>query len=925
MPRLLVEKGFEKGKVITFGGAQSILIGRELSANLCLSDPLASRQHAKLERRGADFFLVDLNSRNGTMLNGRPIHEHILHIGDCIQIGETMISFLADEVDGKRDALVGQTIKGYRIIERVGRGGMGTVYKAEQLSLRRTVALKILSPELVKDKSFIHLFIQEARAAAQLNHPNIVQVYDTDHEGDTFYFSMEFVPHGSVQDLLARDKFLSPGRAVSILTHAARGLEYAERKKIVHRDIKPDNLFIGEDGVVKIGDLGLARSVTEQPLVGKEGTIFGTPHFIAPEQALGKQVDHRADIYALGATAYRMLAGTTPYSGTTIREIILKKIKEPPPPLKSLAPAVPDSLARLVERMMNKNPEERPQSATDLLGELEKISFELAVGGTSKYGAPLGLSTEPREKPRRLLLGLTAAVLLVLAGSGFALWKFVFNRDPKPSQDDAPPIAERQLLQERYSPPADLKYLEKLAEKNFEDARKADAAMPHDDLEALDRIIFLYEKVVNESPGTVLTGVVEQRISQLRQARREIEARRALGAVQTRIAAFITRFTTSFDLGDYEQLHADLKTIQREFEGTEAADAIAPKELAKLEAWKAEVDRLKPAFDGMCAAVNQLVQGGDYRQAIISFLEFFAANKGSVFSASAEEMGKKLTLEGERYFNEIAERARALREQKKFDDAIILLEKTLRQLSLEGASDKELWEIGLNRFRLQPLVKRLEFELAETKKMRDWVIALAEKERHEQERKIVTEAEERVRGVLKFYNFAESELILRQALHELTIAEFRTRLERRAECLARANAIRTALINRINKVGGELRDASIDVGTLGKGTVVGAIETEKERHLRIKVSIEGGGYATISREWHIDSLQPSAIFFLIRQGWVLTTEEMINLGALAVEMSLFDAGLKTRAKAILEEARKRARKEKDKDLLAAIEILLERL
>ncbi len=926
MPRLLVEKGFEKGKILAFPGTQSILIGREPTATLCISDPLASRQHAKLERRGAEFFVIDLNSRNGTALNGRPIQEQTLRIGDCIRIGETIISFLADEVDGKKDALVGQMIKGYRIIERVGRGGMGTVYKAEQLSLRRIVALKLLTQELVKDRSFIQLFIQEARAAAQLNHPNIVQVYDIDRDGDTFYFSMEYVPNGSVQDILAREKFLSPRTAVPILIHAARGLEYAERKKIVHRDIKPDNLFIGEDGIVKIGDLGLARSVTEQPAESREGTIFGTPHFIAPEQALGKQVDHRADIYALGASAYRMLAGTTPYAGTTIREIILKKMKEPPPPLKSLTPSVPDNLVKLIECMMSKNPDDRPQSATALLDELGKISSELVGSGTSKYGAPIALSTAALQRPARkgLVLSIVAAILIMMGAGGFAIWKFVLSNKSKPPEDNGHPVVTPQPPDQPGPQPLDSKYLEKLAEKNLEDAGKAEVVMSRDDPGAVDNVISLYEKVIQESPGTVLTGMVEQRIAELKQARRDIAARMALDAVKARIAAFTAKFGRTLNMSDYDQLRRDLEAIRREFQGTKTADTAVQKELDSLGAWKVEIDKLKPAFDRMRATVNQSVEQGDYRQAIISFMAFHAVHSDGVFAPTLQEMGDKIGQEFTRYFGGMSDQVRTLRDQKKFDDALALLEKAIGQLGLEGAPDKKLWEIAMDKFSIHPLIRRLEFELQETKRAKEWVEATAKIDKDKLEKKISSEAEETVKLVLKSYDFAKGELVLRNALHDLTLEEFRAPLDRHAECLARAAAVRLAFVNRANRKDG-LKEATIDLGRLGKGTIIGAIETEKERGLKIKVTIEGGGEATMVREWHIDALQPSAIFFLIRQGWDLTTEEMVNLGALGVEMSAFDSSLKPKVRAVLEEARKRAKAEKNEALPPVIDMLLKRL
>jgi hypothetical protein len=312
---------------------------------------------------------------------------------------------------GADDPLIGKIIGGYKLLEVVGRGGMGVVYKAVQLSLQREVALKVLARKLSTDKNFRDLFINEARAAAQLVHPNVVQVYDAGSEGDVTYFSMEYIGQGSVEEILARDKQLAWEEAILMVLEAAHGLEYAEGKGIVHRDIKPDNLMLNDDGRIKIADLGLAKRGEGGPDQG----IIGTPHFIPPEQALGKNVDTRADIYSLGCTFFRMITGTTVFNGKTAKEIVLKHIKEPAPAASSLNSSVPDELDAVIAKMLAKDPDKRFDSATDLIHSLESVCAHHGIKGSI------------------IKKGVTKMVLvplfLLLIGAGYAVYHFAM-KDP---------------------------------------------------------------------------------------------------------------------------------------------------------------------------------------------------------------------------------------------------------------------------------------------------------------------------------------------------------------------------------------------------------------------------------------------------------------------------------------------------------------
>lgn len=231
MPKLLVEKGPNKGQALALGDLSLCVIGREPGCQFVLNDSNVSRKHCELVKTFDVWKLRDLGSRNGTHLNGKRVEgEREIAIGDRIQTGEILISFLDDREEKDRGGLIGQRLGGYRIQERLGRGGMGTVYKANQIALNREIALKVLSPDLVNDGVFRSLFIAEARSAASLNHGNIVQVHDVGIENGLHFFSMEFMPNGSVQDLLQREGRLPPARALRIAMDAAAGLAYAERK-----------------------------------------------------------------------------------------------------------------------------------------------------------------------------------------------------------------------------------------------------------------------------------------------------------------------------------------------------------------------------------------------------------------------------------------------------------------------------------------------------------------------------------------------------------------------------------------------------------------------------------------------------------------------------------------------------------------------
>jgi len=413
---LKVTEGPDKGRQVRLETGRTYVIGCDEGSHVVLSDPMVLKGHCSVEVGETVCIVRNRTASAGTYVGDKKISQAKLGHNSSFRVGDTKLTLIGARVPRRRatrgpDPLLGKILGGYKLNEVVGEGGMGKVYRATQLSLHRDVALKVLKDELAKDETFRELFIHEARAAAQLIHPNVVQVFDGGTEGDVVFFSMEFIGQGSVEEVLARETRIPWEQAILMVLEAAHGLEFAEGKQIVHRDIKPDNLMINDDGQVKIADLGLAKR--------GEGTrkkgIIGTPHFIPPEQALGKEVDNRADIYSLGATFFRMITGRTPFSGQTAKEIVLKHIKEPPPAASSFDDSVPDEIDAVISKMLAKEPDRRYQTARELIVALETVCADHGIKG----------SIIRRGVGKRVLIPL----ILLLLGAGYAVYHFAM-KDP---------------------------------------------------------------------------------------------------------------------------------------------------------------------------------------------------------------------------------------------------------------------------------------------------------------------------------------------------------------------------------------------------------------------------------------------------------------------------------------------------------------
>ena len=271
------------------------------------------------------------------------------------------------------DNLSGTEFAGCRIMTKIGQGGMGSVYTARHLALDKTVAVKILSPELARDARNVEFFLREARSAAKLEHPNIVQIYNFGLENGSYFIVMSYIDGKSLADVVAEKGPLDAETATGIILEVLEGLGHAHSKTIIHRDIKPSNILLGADGHPKIVDFGLARSINEEKQLTIAGEMVGTAYFMSPEQGLAAKVDHRADLYSAGATYFYLLTARYPFEGKSSIEVIHKHIGEPFPNIIRLKPDLPLWISRVLEHLMRKKPEDRYQSAAQVIDEIKRL------------------------------------------------------------------------------------------------------------------------------------------------------------------------------------------------------------------------------------------------------------------------------------------------------------------------------------------------------------------------------------------------------------------------------------------------------------------------------------------------------------------------------------------------------------------------
>jgi len=303
--------------------------------------------------------------------------------------------------------MIGRTISHYKILEKLGEGGMGEVYLAEDTKLKRTVALKFLPPELTRDTDARERFIQEAQAASALDHPNICSIYEIDEtDNGQMFITMGYYEGETVKDKIDRGP-LEIDEAIDITVQVAKGLEKTHKTGIIHRDIKPANILITEDGVVKIVDFGLAK-LAGRTVLTKEGITLGTVAYMSPEQTQGTDVDHRADIWALGVILYEMLAGERPFKGDYDQAIMYSILNEKPEPIKNNGCDLPPGLTSIINKTLSKDPDKRYQTMGELLADLKNL-------GSKDFDTDSfrGVQSSKNSTPKWLVFTFGTLVLLI--------------------------------------------------------------------------------------------------------------------------------------------------------------------------------------------------------------------------------------------------------------------------------------------------------------------------------------------------------------------------------------------------------------------------------------------------------------------------------------------------------------------------------
>ncbi|MCX6578430.1 MAG: protein kinase, partial [Candidatus Aminicenantes bacterium] len=341
----------------------------------------------------------------------------------------------------KKELTTGATFAGrYQIIEELGKGGMGTVYKVFDSEIKEKIALKLLKPEVASDEDTVERFRNEMKLARKIGHKYVCRMYDLGKAEGNYFITMEYVPGEDLKSFIRRSEQLTVGKAVYVARQVLEGLAEAHRLGVVHRDLKPQNIMIDREGNARIMDFGIARSLKAKGITDA-GVMIGTPEYMSPEQAEVKDVDQRSDIYSFGVILYEMLVGRVPFEGETLLGIAMKHKSQPPQNPKELNPQIPDDLNRMVLKCLEKSKEKRYHSADDVLSDIGKIEKEIPTtdrvipkhkGFTSKQiTVTFGV--------KKLLL--PALIFLLVVAAGLILWRVLAKKRMAPPPPGKPSLA----------------------------------------------------------------------------------------------------------------------------------------------------------------------------------------------------------------------------------------------------------------------------------------------------------------------------------------------------------------------------------------------------------------------------------------------------------------------------------------------------
>lgn len=388
------------------------LLGRmALDQRLCTEDEVR-RCKEEVQKQAAE---------NPTTLEQLLVKKHYITAGQ--------LERLKTNIKESRDT-AGQ-IPGYKVMGKLGSGAMAVVYKAKQLSLDRTVAIKVLPKKFVQKSDYVERFYKEGRLAAKLNHNNIVQAIDVGEVGGLYYFVMEYVEGKTLYDDLSKGKVFDEREAIDVIVQVAKALGHAHAQGLIHRDVKPKNIMINKDGVVKLADMGLARETSDiKAAKHEQGKAFGTPYYIAPEQIRGEvDIDGRADIYSLGGTLFHMVAGRVPFEASAPSEVMKKHLKEPLVPPDHINTALSTGISEVIEVMMAKDRGERYSTMEEVIADLEAVrdgrppllarqKFNFEALGELEEGDAINLSEDgskmyPEEVVAKYRVGIIIMAALV--------------------------------------------------------------------------------------------------------------------------------------------------------------------------------------------------------------------------------------------------------------------------------------------------------------------------------------------------------------------------------------------------------------------------------------------------------------------------------------------------------------------------------
>gem|GEM_PF-2127512 len=524
--------------------------------------------------------------------------------------------------DSQGQARKPPVIAGYELLAKLGQGAVGTVYKARQVSLGRIVALKVLDTKHAANKRYVARFLREAQAAGNLNHVNIIQGIDAGKSPEGYYyFAMEFVEGETLKQILRRDHIIPEARAIEIVSQIAQGLRHASRINLVHRDIKPENIIITPGNIAKLADLGLAKTSVEDASITIAGQAMGTPLYISPEQAEGREnIDGRADIYSLGATLYHIATGFPPFTGENPTVTMLKHINEDPLPPREANPQLSPDLSNVILKMMAKAPADRYQTATELIDELSAITAGKSPKLARNFAQETLVSRQPAAaastttRSRKPIIAIAA---VLIAAAVFGAYSIATKPAKPPGSDSDQNAGSSEQLDMRLA----LVRLER-DQKAFDDLGKQVAELR--DNHQYPAAIEAIEAFKPSTRHRIVKNQAEELRAEIETLRKRVDSE-AFAVVAARAARFIEK-------GD----HAAAIDLISEFKPeTRNADVRAQAEslIARLNS---------EAYALLEQNVSKHLDKHDYQWAIALVTTFLGLDLNDQTRASAEQLRTKL-------------------------------------------------------------------------------------------------------------------------------------------------------------------------------------------------------------------------------------------------------------------------------------------